>query len=112
MTTCTLSTVKRGDTWSFIFVWRQDNTIIDLTGASARMQLRERRTKELVASISTDDSIIIEGAAGKITANFPPILTKLVEAGQYVTDIEVTFTDGSVVSSQTVQLSVEEDVTI
>lgn len=112
MTTCTLPSVKRGDTWSFVFIWRQDSTVIDLTDCSARMQLRERRTKELVASISTDDSITIDGPAGKITATFPTSLTKLVEAGQYITDIEITFTDGAVVSSQTVQIVVEEDVTI
>lgn len=112
MTTCTFPAVKRGDTWIFVFVWRQENTVVDLSESTARMQIRDYRTKELAGEISSIDGIIISGEEGKITASFSTEITKNIPPGQYVTDIEVTFGDQTVISSQTIQLLVEEDVTI
>ena len=35
-----LPPVKNGDTWSFSFVWSNNNTPIDLTGCTAKMQVQ------------------------------------------------------------------------
>lgn len=109
----TLPTVKQGDTWTFVFTFKNKITPIDLSGCSARMQIRAKRTKQLYAeSTTTDDSITIDGALGKITVTFSAEKTTQVPVGTHLSDVEVTFPGtGHVMSSQTVQIVVEEDIT-
>jgi hypothetical protein len=108
----TLPTVKRGDTWSFIFTWKSCFAPIDLSECSARMQVRNQRTKELVASIDSSTDITIDGPNGIVNARFPAEMTANIEEGSYLTDVELTFNNSTVISSQTVRLIVEEDVTV
>lgn len=107
-----LSTVKRGDTWIFSFVWKSNGTPINLSDCTARMQIRKKKTKALLAEVSTNDGIVIEGSIGKVTATFPATLTSQVETGVHETDLQITFTStGEVRSSQTLNITVDEDVT-
>lgn len=108
----TLPAVKRGDTWSFVFQWKTGATPINLTGCTARMQIRKKRTKDLLAYVTTEDYITIDGPAGKVFVTFPADITETVPAGTHLTDVELTFTDGTVTSSQTVYMVVEEDITL
>ena len=109
----TLPTVKQGDTWTFVFTFKNKTTPIDLTECSARMQIRNKRTTQLYAETSTaNDTITIDGLAGKVSVVFPAELTTLVPAGSHLSDVEITFPGtGYVMSSQTVQIVVEEDIT-
>lgn len=107
-----LATVKRGDTWIFSFTWKSDGTPIDISDCTARMQVRKRRLGTLLAEVSTDDTISIEGQNGKVTATFPATITSDVEPGIHETDLQLTFTStGEVRSSQTLVLTVQEDIT-
>lgn len=107
-----LATVKRGDTWNFIFNWKTNDTPIDLTGCTARMQVRKKKLGTLLASVTTEDGgITIDGLLGKVNISFPADITSSCEPGTHDTDLEVTFTTGEVRSSQTLQIVVLEDVT-
>jgi len=107
-----LATVKRGDTWIFSFTWKNGTTLIDLSNCTARMQIRKKRGGELLADVSTDNSITIDGELGKVTAIFPSSVTVNVDPGIHETDLQITFTStGEVRSSQTLTLTVLEDIT-
>ena len=108
-----LPAVKRGDTWNFVFSWKNNNIPTNLTDCQARMQIREKRTGELMGEVSTANlSIIIEGIVGKVNVSFPSSITALIPPGTYETDLEITFpVTGQVQSSGTLQIVVDEDIT-
>lgn len=108
-----LPPVKRGDTWSFMFTWTGSGEPINLTECSARMQIRDRRSKQLMVDISSENNITIQGLLGQTLVSVPSSITKTVFPGTYISDVELTFTNSEfVMSSQTFQLIVEEDVTL
>ena len=108
-----LPAVKRGDTWNFVFAWKNNNIPTNLTDCEARMQIREKRTGELMGEVSTASlSIIIEGIAGKVNVSFPASITETIPPGTYETDLELTFpVTGQVQSSGTMQVIVDADIT-
>ena len=105
-----LPALKRGDTWTLVFVVSQTpgGAPVDLTGCTAALQVRQPRTDDLVA---TADSLVITPLAGAVTAVFLPATTAAVPVGTYLTDLEITFADGQVRSSQTLTLAVLADYT-
>lgn len=105
-----LPAVKRGDTWSLAFVANQapGGPPLDLTGCAAALQLRHPQTEALVAA---PDSVVLTPLTGAVTATFLPATTREVPVGTYLTDLEITFADGQVRSSQTLALSVIADQT-
>jgi hypothetical protein len=105
--TTKLPTVKNGDTWNFSFVWSNNNTPINLTGCTAKMQIRDK-DGVLAATAST---IAIVGSTGTVNVTFSAAVTALVPAGTYKSDLQVTFTDGTVQSSSTVIITVEAGIT-
>ena len=107
-----LATVKRGDTWNFIFNWKSGNTPIDLTDCTARMQVRKKKLGTLLASVTTEDGgITITAEDGKVSVSFPASATDACEPGTHSTDLEITFTStGEVRSSETMDLVVLEDI--
>ena len=108
----TLPSVKQGDTWTFVFTFKNKTTPIDLSGCTARMHIRGKRTKQLYAESTTDDGITIGGLDGTVNVVFSAEKTNLVPAGTHLSDVEITFPEsGYVMSSQTVQIVVEEDIT-
>ena len=104
-----LPVLKRGDTWSLVFRWLQSSgQPIDLTGCEARMQIRHATSKKLAA---VPDSLIIDTPTGSVTATFLVATTETVSPGTYLTDMEVEYVDGTVTSSDTLQIRVAEDIT-
>lgn len=113
--------IKRGDTWRPQFVWQDGNgNPIDLTGATARLQLRQKRNSlELSGTTypaeidlkSTEGDIIITESEGKLEIEVSANQTSLLEPKNYVTDLEITFPNGDVKSTQTIDVIVERDVT-
>ena len=107
-----LATVKRGDTWSFSFVWKNDGTPIDLSNCTARMQVRKRKVGTLLGEVNSDNGITIIGVDGQVNVSFPPEVTALVEPGVHETDLQLTFVQtGEVKSSDTLTITVLEDIT-
>lgn len=103
--------VKRGDTWTFKYMWKSNNKPIDLTSCSARSQVRLRRVGTLVSSISSPNGINIDELNGVVTVIFPASDTLNAEPGTYETDLEITFSDNTIQSSDTIEFRVYEDIT-
>lgn len=105
--------LKRGDTWSTTWTWAQSTgDPVDLTGCTARLQVRDRRTKELLASASTTTGeLTITPATGVVSCTIDPDVTKDFPIKTCAVDLELTYSDGTVQSTDTVYLVVVEDVT-
>jgi hypothetical protein len=78
-----------------VFTWKKaDGTAYNLTGYTAKMQVRETFGGGLVADIPTDiGTISLGGAAGTITVAIPTADTATLEPGRYVYDLVLI--DGS-----------------
>ena len=72
------------------------------------MQIRHATSKKLAA---VPDSLIIDIPTGSVTATFLVATTETVSPGAYLTDMEVVYVDGTVTSSDTLQIRVAEDIT-
>ena len=106
-----LSPFKRGDTWKIIFSWKNDGTPINLTGCTAKMQIRKKRIGTLLAEITDTTGISIQGTLGQVEAAFPAEMTADVEIGTHETSLQITFDSGEVQSSDTIEIPVIEAVT-
>jgi len=94
----TLNAVQ-GDSFSKTFLWRDKETQvpIDLTGYSARMQVRKRLTSSSYFVEITDGAGITLGDAdGTILIEMLPTQTNLIDVGNNVYDLELTDTGGVV----------------
>ena len=107
-------TVKRGDTWVWPFTYKdQDGAAIDLTGCTARLQVKaQRATEPTLSASSAEGGVTMNPTGGVVTVRFEPADTELVEPGKYDADIEMTWSDGSVQSSATFSVVVKADITI
>jgi hypothetical protein len=110
MTPLRLGPVKRGDTWDLACTLRQTTggAPVDLTGCAAALQVRHAQTDALVAA---PDSIVIDPLVGGVTLTFLPATTAAIVPGTYYADLEITFADGRVRSTETLVLAVERDQT-
>jgi len=112
-----LPTVKNGDTWRFSFVWSTNNTPIDLTGCTAKMQIRDASNALVVTSPASaispllPNTVSITGLTGTVNVTFSSNFTAPIAAGSYKSDLQITFVDGTVQSSSTVVITVEAGIT-
>jgi hypothetical protein len=104
---------KRGDTWRYTLTLRDDGEPVDLTGSSLRMHLRDKRSRVKILAVAGDMLTLgeVEGVPARYTAVVDPEVTQLIDPGVYATDVEYTFVDGSVLTSQTFQVRVIQDET-
>ena len=108
----TVIQTKKGDTFQAIFSFTDSGAAANLNGCTAKMQLRNPRTFELVAEATTSDgSLSVSVASGEVTINVPAVTMAEVAPGQYSADIELTFIDGTVRSSDTFVVLVSQDYT-
>ena len=84
-------TVEQGATFLKVITWKDSSAVpINLTGFTARMQIRERvSSAAAVLDISTDDYIVLGGAAGTITITVPATVTAALNFTRGVYDLEV-----------------------
>jgi hypothetical protein len=105
-------TLKRGDTWNQSFTWRQGSETgdpVDLTGCTARMQVRDRSD---VLILDCTPYLALDELAGTVSVLVPASETELFPVAKNQFDIELTFPDGTVQSTETMILRVIEDVTL
>lgn len=100
---------KRADNFRCVFSFMEDGEAANLSGCSARMQLRTR-AGTMVIDVSTDDHLTVDGVAGTVTANVPATMMEIA-AGRYYADVELVYADGTVRSSNTFQVTVVQDIT-
>ncbi len=87
-------TINQGETYGQAFVWKENDTPVNLTGYSARMQIRRSVTSPAATlSLTTANGKITLGSAGQITLGIDAIATANLDAGNYVYDLEVVTGD-------------------
>ena len=92
-------TIEQGATFDPVLTWGDENGLpIDLTGYSARMQIRE--TVDAVAALpdatTVNGQIILGGAAGTVTFAIPATITAAFTFEEAVYDLEVESAGGHV----------------
>lgn len=81
----------QGSTFSKTLVWSIDGVPVNLTGYTARMQVRSSYTSATAVVTLTNGSGITLGTTnGQITLTISAIATAAIAAGNYVYDLELT----------------------
>lgn len=99
--------IEQGATFRLAFTWCQSGgvdgtgtpiagTPYDLTGCSARMQIRKSYSTPVLVAIVTDDGITLGGTDGTVTIDISAARTDAlnVKTGRY--DLEIEFPSGDV----------------
>jgi hypothetical protein len=83
-------TVEQGATFSLVVTWRDSGgALIDLTGYSAKMDIRRSVGGALIKALASGSGITLGGAAGTITITISAVDTgTFTESGVY--DLELT----------------------
>lgn len=102
----------RGDTWQRVWLLRDaGGEPIDLSGGSARMQLRSGGGATLVECSTANGRLTIDGPAGRIDLALPWEEAEALAPGRYVYDLEVTLASGQRQTCDRAVLLVVEDIT-
>lgn len=91
-------TADQGATFSQVITWKDStNSPIDLTGYTARMQIRQKVTSSVSLSLTTENNrITLGGDAGTITINITSSDMSDLPAGAYTYDLELVSVSGDV----------------
>ena len=93
-------TIEQGATFNPVLTWKdQTGTPIDLSGYSARMQVRaeiDAADPPLMDLTSVGGELVLGGAAGTITFNVPAATTEALTFETAVYDLEVESAGGVV----------------
>lgn len=101
----------RGDTWQRAWVIESPaGTPVDLTGATARLHVRDATGVKVMEASTADGRITIRPAEGRIDLAMPSSATA-VSPGSYRFDIEVTYPDSTRATYEQATLVVLEDMT-
>ncbi len=103
--------LTRGDTWARVWTFKIKGTqqLIDLTGATARLHIRDNAKALVYAASTANGDIVIEGAAGRVVLTVAASITATWLPGNYKYDIEVTHSDGTVKTYEDMVLAVLQD---
>lgn len=102
----------QGASFDYSLTWRTNGTAVNLTGYSARMQVRESYDSgTAVVSITSGTGITLGGTAGSIILELTPTTTAGVASGQYVYDLELQTSGGYVTRLLEGNFTVDPEVT-
>jgi len=88
---------RQGSTFTLSFTISTGGTVWDLTGYSARMQVRASTTSTTkILNLATGSGITLGGAAGTVTCTASAATMAGIAANTYVYDIELVYPDGTV----------------
>lgn len=83
-------TIERGSTFQKQFRWKVDGQIVDLTGRTAKMQLRKSYSAPVAFELNTSNSrIALGGTAGTVALDLSPEETATIPQGNYLYDLEI-----------------------
>jgi len=90
----------QGASWDYTLTWTTGGTPVNLTGYTARMQVRDGYDgSTAIVSLTSGTGITLGGTAGTIVLALSAIATSAIDAtpsGQYVYDLELV--NGSTVT--------------
>ena len=86
--------VEQGVTFVQNMTWKIDSNAVNLSGYTARMNVRTSRSGRvpaniLVLAITSDDAVTLGGAAGTIRIDLSATQTSNIAAGTYAYDLEL-----------------------
>ena len=83
---------RQGDTWTRVFTWSVDGSPVDLTGRTARMEVRTKPSAT-TATLNATPYITLGGNAGTVTVSIPASVLAAIEPRTgskfYVYDLEI-----------------------
>jgi tRNA threonylcarbamoyladenosine modification (KEOPS) complex Pcc1 subunit len=90
--------IPQGATFSRVIRWKADGALVNLTGYSARAQIRPSASSATTTlSLTTENSrIALGGTAGTITLSISATDSAALTAGRYVYDLELVSAGGIV----------------
>jgi len=102
-------TLEQGSTFSRVITVQQNNAAMDLSGYSARSQMRSTHDSGTIALSFT--ASITNDSAGQITLSASATTTASIEEGIYVYDLEIESAGGVVTRLMQGQITVTPEVT-
>lgn len=109
-------TLEQGTTFRRTFRWRQPDGVTpkDLTGWTAKMQIRPKPGQPEALTLSTDapGGITINGAAGEVTVTILPAQSSAITIRRGVYDLELTSPGGEVFRLIEGTVTVSPEVTV
>lgn len=106
--------VEQGATYQLNITWKQpNNTPVNITGFSARMQFRKSKTSSTVlfSGTNTNGIITLGGAAGTVSITIPATTTDDFSFGCGVYDLELESSGGVVTRLIEGSVEVSKEVT-
>lgn len=107
--------IDQGATFTKTVTWKTGKPAVpvDLTGCTARMQIREKieSTAVLLELSTTDGRITLGGTAGTVNLRVEAVDTAAITWRSGVYDLEIEFTDGTVRRLFSGPVSVSPEVT-
>jgi hypothetical protein len=84
-------TIEQGATFQLSLTWKDSNDApVDLTGYSARMQVRETyESEETLVSLTSPGDMVLGGVLGTILITIQPAVTSVLPLVEGVYDIEM-----------------------
>jgi len=102
--------VYAGDNFAnFPRIFTRDDAVVDLTGATALMQFRVSSTSAVLTSMTESDGITLGGTAGTVEINLTGTKTALL-TNRCIGDMEITESNGNVVTLYRVKVLLKTDV--
>lgn len=92
-------TIEEGSTFSLNFTWLIDEEPVDLSGYTAKMQIRKNATPgaaiilEAITNPELDEGTITLSNEGVVDVKFTPTQTTGLKSGWFVYDIKLTASD-------------------
>ena len=106
--------LRQGSTWNQSIVWKDSNGVpVNLTGYSARMQIRPQVNSEtvIVELTSENGRIDIDAPSGKLTLSLDAETTAGICQSTGVYDIELESLDGTVTAILAGSVKIGREVT-
>jgi hypothetical protein len=83
-------TCQQGSTFTRRLVYKINKEVVNLTGYTARMQVRESHSSPtFIVELTVGNGITITGATGQISITITAGATATIQPGTYVYDIEL-----------------------
>ena len=112
-------TINQGETFRQSFTWQTQPvpttpaTPVDLTGYTARMQIRQNYGQPVIAELNTtNNGIVLGGTAGTVDLYISAVTTAAFTPGTALYDIEFTAPNGDVIRKIAGAITITPEVTI
>lgn len=104
--------IEQGSTFVEVLTWRVGQTPVDLTGFTAKMQLRNDINSGVLLELTTENGrIALGGTAGTITINLPAADTALLTFEKAVYDLQLISPDNVVTRLLKGHVTIDPEVT-